>query len=62
MKVPGKETGSIAKKSIRPRPGKRRRKVRNASAMPKSVVITAVVIEAIQLFCREEDWSTPSMK
>ena len=62
MKVPGSDTGSMARKSMTARPGNRRRSVRKASAMPRSVVNTAVVMEAIQLFFSEEDCRTPSMK
>ena len=62
MKVPGRDTGSIARKSMSVRPGNCLRMVRKARAMPKTVVMAAVDIEATQLLRIVADCTTPSMK
>ena len=62
INVPGRETGSMARKSITVLPGNFLRSTRNARAMPKTVLIAAVDMDATQEFTMTLELMTPSLK
>ena len=62
MNVPGRDTGSMARKSMIVLPGNFLRMVRKASAMPRTVVMAAVDMEATQELIMTWEWMTPSLK